>query len=72
MRIASSPPRSGAVIRNGDLALCQGEWTLQRVDPAGAASEIVGRSVEVLRRQPDGTWCYLIDDPFAGEERAAR
>ena len=44
----------------GDIALVTAAWTI--VDGSVAPS-ISGHSAEVLRRQPDGSWAYLIDQP---------
>jgi len=43
----------------GDLALIHTPWTMQLPDgrsPTGATAEVV-------RRQPDGSWKYVIDNP---------
>lgn len=56
-----------AVIPCGDLALLHGRWRLSGTGPDGAALNIGGRTAEVVRRQPDGTWLYLIDNPIAAE-----
>ncbi|PVZ08622.1 YybH family protein [Actinomycetospora cinnamomea] len=47
---------------NGDLALTHSHW---RIDiPGGGVLEHT--SAEVTRRQADGTWRYVIDNPFGG------
>jgi uncharacterized protein (TIGR02246 family) len=56
----TSTNRSAIVI--GDTALVTAEWEIV-VDDA-ATAPITGRSAEVLRIQPDGTWAYLIDQPL--------
>lgn len=43
----------------GDLALVHWNWTMKL--PDGKTSE--GATAEVLRRQPDGTWKFVIDNP---------
>jgi len=48
-----------------DLAVAYNDWQLAAVDPEGKPVAMAGRAVEVSRRQPDGTWLYAIDDPFA-------
>ena len=45
------------VIVAGDIALVHNEWSI----PAQGMS---GYGLEVARRQADGTWRLLIDDPF--------
>jgi len=32
--------------------------------------EVKGKSMEVVRRQPDGTWLFAIDDPWARSPEA--
>ena len=53
-----------AAFESNGLALLHGRWSLQGTGPDGAEIHITGCSSEVLRRQPDGTWLYLIDNPF--------
>jgi uncharacterized protein (TIGR02246 family) len=55
----------GQVTRAGDdLAMLYGDWSGHFTDPDGARVEIAGQSVEVVRRQPDGTWRFVLDDPY--------
>jgi hypothetical protein len=35
--------------------------------PDGSAIEQGGLSVALLRRQPDGRWLMVVDDPFGDE-----
>ena len=51
--------RTDAVRTTGDLALLTGTWTA--TTPDGGA--LGGRTTEVVRRQPDGRWLAVIDDP---------
>ena len=49
------------VVRAGDIALVSGSWT------TGSHGEPVTKSglvTDVVRRQPDGTWRWVIDLPF--------
>ena len=46
------------IILAGDIALCHSRWSMTKPAPMS------GRAVEVARRQPDGAWLYVIDDPF--------
>jgi ketosteroid isomerase-like protein len=52
------------------VALAYGRWTLTGAGPDGAPVNRSGRTTAVVRRQPDGRWCYRVDDPF-GEACAA-
>jgi ketosteroid isomerase-like protein len=47
-------------INLGDIALVTAEWV---ITDTVVAPRMSGRSAEVLRLQPDGTWAYLIDQP---------
>lgn len=53
------------VINMGEVALCYGDWSLRGTNPDGTPRAVSGKAVEVLRRQPDGTWRYILDDPFS-------
>lgn len=47
-----------AVIESGEaLAVLHGAWSL------APPSETQGLSTEVVRRQPDGPWMFVIDNP---------
>jgi uncharacterized protein (TIGR02246 family) len=54
------------LIEAGDVALVLNRWTLEGTAPDGAAIEMSGLSADVVRRQPDGRWLVLIDDPWGG------
>ncbi|WP_211851528.1 YybH family protein [Plastoroseomonas hellenica] len=45
-------------IAQGDLALLRADWEI--IDDAGAVVAS-GSSAELVRRQPDGAWLYVID-----------
>jgi uncharacterized protein (TIGR02246 family) len=53
------------VISTGEIALCYGDWSLRGANADGTPRAVSGKAVEVLRRQPDGTWRYVLDDPFS-------
>jgi uncharacterized protein (TIGR02246 family) len=46
------------------LALLYGAWVVE--PPSGTGNEIATRGVstEVVRKQPDGTWLFVIDNPY--------
>lgn len=46
-----------------NLALLRGSWSAIAKDPDGKPTRISGKNVEVVRRQPDGTWRFVIDHP---------
>ena len=52
------------VLQTGDLALSFADWTLSGTGPEGEAIEMAAQTSDVLRRQADGTWCFVIDNPF--------
>lgn len=52
------------VIQAEDIALHLTPWRMAGVAPDGTAVEASGLSVAVLRRQPDGRWLMVVDDPF--------
>jgi uncharacterized protein (TIGR02246 family) len=59
-------PEAPEVVEAGDLALLSSRWTLSGSGPDGAALEMASRTADVLRRQPDGRWLYVIDAPYGG------
>lgn len=56
-----------SVIRAGDLALLRATWRLIGTNPEGEAVDTRHNSIEVVRRQADGTWLFVIDDPFGAD-----
>jgi ketosteroid isomerase-like protein len=46
------------IIQAGDIALMHTKWTVSGSPPMKVYA------IEVARRQPDGSWCWLIGDPF--------
>jgi uncharacterized protein (TIGR02246 family) len=51
----------------GDVALLFSDWTLSTTDPDGNAVQMQGRTTDVARRQADGSWLFVIDDPYGTE-----
>jgi uncharacterized protein (TIGR02246 family) len=51
----------------GELALLQGEWRLSGTAPDGSPLELSSRTAEVVRRQADGSWLYVIDHAFGAD-----
>ncbi len=49
------------VVRAGDdVAVLYDDGTM-----SASGREATGRAIEVVRRQADGSWRYVVDDPFA-------
>ena len=49
------------LVQTGDLALSQSNWSVVGTGPDGSAVEMGGKATEVSRRQPDGSWLWVID-----------
>jgi uncharacterized protein (TIGR02246 family) len=47
----------------GDIALMSAGWSA-RINTPDGEGEANGTTAEVARRQPDGTWRWVIDDPM--------
>ncbi len=52
------------VIQADDIALHSYTWKMSGKAPDGTPIEQHGLSVVVLRKQPDGRWLMVIDNPF--------
>ena len=52
------------VIQAGDVAVHFTPWRMTGTGPDGSPISGGGLSVAVLRRQPDGQWLMVIDDPY--------
>jgi uncharacterized protein (TIGR02246 family) len=61
---------AGSILEVGELALCCHSWKATGDGPEGPL-ELGGNAVEVVRRQADGSWLFVIDDPFAGASAPA-
>ena len=48
-----------------DLAMVYNDWHMSGKRADGQPVEASGKALEVVRRQPDGTWRFILDDPFA-------
>jgi ketosteroid isomerase-like protein len=53
------PPWQPRADHQRELAVLYNDWTLT----AGGLS-LSGKAVEVVRRQADGSWKFVVDDPF--------
>jgi ketosteroid isomerase-like protein len=59
----SMTSRNRYAIPNGELALVGADWDVVFTD---GREPVSGRSAEVVRLQPDGTWRYVLDHPSGG------
>jgi uncharacterized protein (TIGR02246 family) len=48
----------------GDIALSVARWTLKGTGPDGKPIQMEGTTTDVLRRQADGRWLFVIDNPW--------
>jgi uncharacterized protein (TIGR02246 family) len=53
----------------GNVAVLYNDWHATGTDRNGKRLTLSGRASEVVRRQPDGTWRFVIDDPDARTPR---
>ena len=51
-------------VETGDLALLKGKWRIDGNSLDGQPFVMTGVSAEVVRRQSDGRWLFVIDNPF--------
>lgn len=47
-----------------DVAQYCARWSITGIDPTGTAVQLTGRSSSILRRQPDGRWLFVVDNPW--------
>jgi uncharacterized protein (TIGR02246 family) len=52
------------VLEVDDLALVIGVWSFDGTSPDGEPVHLEARNADVLRRQSDGTWRFVIDNPW--------
>ena len=52
------------VLEVDDLALVIGVWSFDGTGPDGEPVRLEARNADVLRRQTDGTWRFVIDNPW--------
>ena len=48
-----------------DIAQVCGSWTLEGAAPDGSQINMSGFYADVLRRQADGTWLFVLDNPLS-------
>jgi uncharacterized protein (TIGR02246 family) len=52
------------VVALNGIALVYNDWKSKTASEDGRVRESAGKAIEVVRRQPDGRWLFVIDDPF--------
>jgi ketosteroid isomerase-like protein len=52
------------VLEVGDLALVVGKWSFAGTGPDGEPVKLAAKNADVLRRQADGSWRFVIDNPW--------
>ena len=52
------------VLEVDDLALVVGVWSFDGTGPDGEPVSLESKNADVLRRQSDGTWRFVIDNPW--------
>jgi len=57
-------PEKYKIVTANDLALTVIKWNLTGTDPDGKPVRMEGTSSDVMRRQPDGQWRFVIDNPW--------
>jgi uncharacterized protein (TIGR02246 family) len=55
------------IVEAGDTALMRGQWRLNGTGPDGQPVALSGKSNEVLRKQPDGSWLFAVDHPYGAD-----
>ena len=54
------------VLRGGDdVAVLYNDWRMTLSGPDGRTQESSGKAIEIVRRQADGSWKFVVDDPNA-------
>ena len=52
------------VLQASDLALVAAVWSFTGTGPDGAPVNLAAKSADVLRRQTDGSWRVVVDNPW--------
>jgi uncharacterized protein (TIGR02246 family) len=52
------------VLQASDLALVTTEWSFSGTGPDNKPVNMASKSADVLRQQADGTWRFVIDNPW--------
>ena len=52
------------VYENNGVAMVITDWSIDGVGPDGNRVSLSGNACDIVRKQKDGTWKYVIDNPF--------
>ncbi len=63
---------TGYELRSEDLALLRSVWQLDGKDEEGKPTTMNGSGIEVVKRQADGSWLYVLDHPMGAAPIAAK
>jgi ketosteroid isomerase-like protein len=56
-------------IEYDNIALLRADWSINTKNEKGEPLQIKGSSTEVVKRQNNGTWLYIIDHPFGANAK---
>ena len=51
------------ILQAGDVALSHTKWTVKGTGLDGSVVNQEGQGIQIVRRQADGTWKYVVDNP---------
>jgi uncharacterized protein (TIGR02246 family) len=51
------------ILQAGDVALSLTKWTVTGTGLDGSVVNQEGKGIQIVRRQADGTWKYVVDNP---------
>lgn len=57
---------SESVVQADDVAIVYTKWSLSGIGPDGSPITVSGQATDVMRRQANGTWLCVIDNPYGG------
>lgn len=52
------------IVEAGDVVQYCARWNIRGTDTSGNPVQLSGRSSSILRRQFNGTWLFLLDNPW--------
>jgi ketosteroid isomerase-like protein len=66
-RCVSATSSAVSSARTDDPALVIGVWSFNGTGLDGQPVQLAARNADVLRRQSDGTWRFVIDNPWGAD-----